>query len=206
MTTRRRAATTDDAGNGVSRFATPASAIFLPFASRSAAQRRSDERSNLRCRCAALRQLQRGFSTDDERAYEHRSRSVAERVAQRDDFDDDDEPRTARRRAIARGGSRVGATNRVRPRSGLAAWPACRRFAAPHARARTARAARSAEPRSRGPRPPQPHLGRHHGAMHARSRVVTAADRTYAYSALIVHSVHDFADSAAGQAPRESAR
>jgi hypothetical protein len=39
-----------------------------------------------------------------------------ERAAHADDFDDDDEPCSARRRAIAQGGSRAAAMNRVRPR------------------------------------------------------------------------------------------
>jgi len=47
-----------------------------------------------------------------------------ERAAYGDDCDDDDEPRSARRRATAQGGSRAATMNRVRPRSGLAAWPA----------------------------------------------------------------------------------
>ena len=51
---------------------------------RSLAQRRRDERSRLRCSCAALRQVQRGFFIDDKPAARRRSPGVEQSGRRRD--------------------------------------------------------------------------------------------------------------------------
>ena len=147
-------------------------AISCSLSPRSVAQRRRDAASRSRCSCAALRQLQRDFSIGDERlgreAAVHDERAAPDSAGRLTCGHDEPSPLKLSHRKERHAPS---PQNVRRPHGDRShpAWLRGRTHVIRHCTCELALHERT-EPRSRGPRLPQPDLGRPHRAMQVPSR------------------------------------